>query len=198
MPIKMPEAAAEARSKSVARFNVPGRKLPKMPAGDAARGDSSGSIKPRLARHGWIRFLTLKDLDARSRAASFTRNLASALESDLGGDPSIGQKQLVQRAAILSAICEDFETRHLLGEPIELVDYLTTTNVLRRVLATLGLERKAREVGPTLDQYLRSRYAPEEKAIEANGYLTARDENERTHDHLNGNAGPLGDDGGEA
>ena len=104
----MPQTAREARSKSVARFNVPGRRLPKMPAGAAARGDASGSIKPKLARHGYLRFLTIKDLDARSRAASFARNVASALESDLGGDPSTGQKQLVQRAAILSAICEDF------------------------------------------------------------------------------------------
>ena len=143
----MPQTAREARSKSVARFNVPGRRLPKMPAGAAARGDASGSIKPKLARHGYLRFLTIKDLDARSRAASFARNVASALESDLGGDPSTGQKQLVQRAAILSAICEDFETRHLLGEPIELPDYLAAVNNLRRVLATIGLERKARDVG---------------------------------------------------
>jgi hypothetical protein len=158
-----------------------------MPAGDAARGDGSGSVKPRLAKHGWIRFLTLKDLDARSRAAAFAKNVAASLESDLGGDLSTGQKQLTQRAAVLSAICEDFETRHLLGEPIELVDYLTTTNVLRRVLATLGLERKARDVGPSLDQYLRSRYAPEEKAIEANGYLVAGEENERATDVPTGN-----------
>jgi hypothetical protein len=150
----MPEAAPEARSKrvpppgtNVARFNKPGREQPKTAPGN---GNGSASIKPRLAKHGYVRFLTLADLDARSRAASFARNLASALESDLGGDPTAGQKQLVQRAAVCSAICEDFETRFLVGQAIELTDYLTATNVLRRVLATLGLERKARDVGPSL------------------------------------------------
>ena len=35
----------------------------------------------------------------------------------------------------------------MLGEPIELPDYLAAVNNLRRVLATIGLERKARDVG---------------------------------------------------
>jgi hypothetical protein len=137
-----------------------------MPRGAAARGDDSGSIKPRLARQGWIRFLTLKDLDARSRAAAFAKNLAASLESDLGNDPTAGQKQLVHRAAVISAVCEDFETRFLLGEPFELPDYLVAANCLRRVLATLGLERRARDVTPTLTEYLTAR---DGKPVDADG-----------------------------
>jgi hypothetical protein len=152
----MPETAAEIGSKSVSRFNVPGRKLPKMPAENAVRGDSSGSVKPRIARHGYIRFLTLKDLDARSRAAGYAKQLAGALESDLGGADrlSAAQRQLVQRAAVLSSQCEDFETRYLLGEAVELPDYLAATNCLRRVLLALGLDRKPRDITPSLQAYL--------------------------------------------
>jgi hypothetical protein len=144
----MPQTAAEARSKrllppgtNVARFNKPGREQPK-----SGSGNGSASIKPRLAKHGYVKFLTLADLDARCRAAAFAKHLAESLESDLGGDPSTAQKTLTERAAVVTAICQDFETRFLLGEAIELSDYLTATNVLRRVLATLGLERRQRQV----------------------------------------------------
>jgi hypothetical protein len=155
----MPRAAVESRSKmpparNVARFNKPGRELPKT----EPSVNGSASIKPRLLKHGYIRFLTIADLDSRSRAAAFAKNLAASLESDLGGDVTAGQKQLVQRAAVVSAICEDFETRFLLGHAIELSDYLTATNVLRRVLATVGLERRARDVSPTLSEYLAHRH----------------------------------------
>jgi hypothetical protein len=68
-----------------------------------------------------------------------------ALEVDLGGAEQLttAQQQLIQRAALLGTPSEDFEVRFALGEPIELADYLTTVNVQRRVLATLGLERRA-------------------------------------------------------
>ena len=188
----MPQSATEARPKrlpppgtNVARFNKPGRRQPRMRPENDAQG--SASIKPRLLKHGYVRFLTLADLDARSRAAAFAKNLAASLESDLGGDPSTAQKTLTERAAVVTAICQDFEMRFLLGQPIELTDYLTATNVLRRVLATLGLERRQRDVGPTLDQYLSHRYAADEtdavEAVEAvdvaDGYQEATGEETR-------------------
>ena len=40
--------------------------------------------------------------------------------------------------------------------------YITATNALRRVLDTLGLERRQRDITPTLDQYLSQRTAPDE------------------------------------
>jgi hypothetical protein len=155
----MPEAAAEARPKrvlppgtNVARFNKPGREQPK-----ATSADGSASIKPRLARHGYVKFLTLADLDARSRAAAFAKNLVAEFESDLGGADNLtaALRQLTQRGAVLSAIAQDFETRFLLGEAIELPDYLAAVNNLRRVLRTIGLERKARDVGPSLADLMR-------------------------------------------
>jgi len=202
--MKMPEAVSEVRSKrpppssNVARFNKPGREQPK-----SASGNGSASIKPRLARHGYVKFLTLADLDARSRAAAFAKNLVAEFEADLGGADNLtaALRQLTQRGAVLSAIAQDFETRFLLGEAIELPDYLAAVNNLRRVLQTIGLERKARDVSPTLDQYLHSRYAPEEEAIEANGYLVAGEEDEHATDVPTGNGRhpseePPGDDEG--
>ncbi len=151
----MSETAPEARSKSVARFNGPGRRQPKM-AIDAPRGDASGTVKPRIARQGYIRFLTMRDLDGRSRAAARCRELARELEVDLGGADrlSTAQRQLIQRAAVLAAQLEDFETRWCLGEVVELPDYLQAINVQRRLLVSLGLERRARDVTPSLREYL--------------------------------------------
>jgi hypothetical protein len=148
--LKKIDAAVDNNTKSIARFNVPGRKRRKMADG-IARGDNVGSVKPRIAKLGYVRFLTIRDLDGRSRAAQRCRELVTAFTTDLGGHLTTSQSQLVQRASILATQLEDFEVRWSLGEPIEQTDYLTTVNVQRRVLATLGLERRARDVSNTMN-----------------------------------------------
>jgi hypothetical protein len=150
--------------RSVARFNGPGRQQPKMPATKMpvdGRGDNVGSVKPRIAKLGYHRFLTIRDIDGRSRASVRTRQLVKAFETDMGGADRLttGQQQLVQRAAVLATQLEDFEVRWALGEPIEFLDYLTAINVQRRVLLAIGLERRAKNVSPTLDQYLAAQEA---------------------------------------
>src|SRR5438034_11732639 len=116
----MPVDTAEVATNSVARFNVSGRTQPHM-GGGSARGDNVGAVKPRVARQGYIRFLTLRDLDGRSRAAARCKELVRALEVDLGGADQLttAQQQLIQRAALLGTTCEDFEVRFALGAPIE-------------------------------------------------------------------------------
>lgn len=61
------------------------------------------------------------------------------------------------RAAMTGAIVADFEARWVAGEQVQLGDYLQAVNVQRRLLATLGLERRARDVTPTLQEYLASK-----------------------------------------
>src|SRR6266849_3226303 len=79
-PRTLPEAA-ETPPNSVARFNVPGRKLPK-----SSNGDGAATVRPRIQRQGFTRFLTLADLDARTKAASRARQVLAAIQSDLGGE----------------------------------------------------------------------------------------------------------------
>ncbi len=88
-------------------------------------------------------------MDARTAACAAAHQLIETLSSDLGGEDrlSAGEKQLVQRAAMTGAIVADFETRWIAGEQVPLGDYLQAVNVQRRVLATLGLERRQRIVG---------------------------------------------------
>jgi hypothetical protein len=52
------------------------------------------------------------------------------------------------RVALLNAIIEDFETRWLAGEQIELSSYLYAVNVQRNLLSSLErLQRKAKRSG---------------------------------------------------
>lgn len=84
------------------------------------------------------------------------RGLIANIESDLGRSDhlSTGQRQLVQRAAVLGALCESYEASWITGEPVVIEAYRAGINTQRRVLATLGLERRSRDVTPSLDQYL--------------------------------------------
>ena len=101
------------------------------------------------------RLLTLSDLDRRTAAFKNTSQLISGMEADLGGDLTVAQKQLVQRAALLGAMVEDLESRWLAGDPVAPEVVALLANAQRRVLATIGLERRSRNVTPTVDEYLK-------------------------------------------
>jgi hypothetical protein len=107
-------------------------------------------------RSGKVRLLSLSDLDRRTRAAALAFDTRDALLDDLGGaeTASIGHRQLCQRAAVLAAMLEDSESRFLSGDEIEIETYLAAINAQRRVLATIGLERRARDVTPGVGAYL--------------------------------------------
>jgi len=92
-------------------------------------------------------------VDGRSCTARRFKDLVEDISSDLGGleHLSEGQKQLIRRAAMLSAESERMEALAARGEAdfnIEL--YGMICDRLGRLFGRLGLERKTRGVGPTL------------------------------------------------
>jgi hypothetical protein len=107
---------------------------------------------------GKARLRDLSHVDGRTRAMQRVRALMAAIENDLGGRDhlTLGQRQLVQRAAVLGAVIEDSEARWAAGAPFEVGNYLAAINAQRRVLATLGLQRVARDV-TDLETYVASR-----------------------------------------
>ena len=113
---------------------------------DAAKLDGRNAAKPLLKSGGKARLLTLGHLDGRTAAAKRARELIEAIEADLGGGDRLseGQRQLVQRAAVLGTFIESCEARWLSGEPVDFGEYLAAINSQRRVLATIGLERRQR------------------------------------------------------
>ncbi len=63
------------------------------------------------------RLMTLGDLDGRTNAAKNARALIADLESDLGGADhlSAGERAVVARAAISTAMIEDLEAKWVAG-----------------------------------------------------------------------------------
>lgn len=81
------------------------------------------------------------------------RDLISLHLSDLGGDDAVTQaeKCLTRRAAVLTTELERIEVQFALAETtdVDLLDaYQRASNTLRRLLTTLGLERRAKDLTP--------------------------------------------------
>ena len=113
----------------------------------------------------------LPDLDHRSAWARRLRDLCNDAIADLGGADVISSAEhvLIRRSAMLTLQLELMERRWAteqdgLAGPKSLRTYQTTTNTLRRVLETLGLKRRARDVTPSLREYLAARQAVVEDA----------------------------------
>jgi hypothetical protein len=108
----------------------------------------------RRTRGGKVRLRSLGDLDCRTSAARRARDLVMGLENDLGGADqlSTGQREIIKRAALSGAILEDVEVRWLEGQKIDVGDYALLANAQRRLLATVGLERRAKDVSPEDDR----------------------------------------------
>jgi hypothetical protein len=112
--------------------------------------------KPSSA--GKLVLKTLDHLDGRTLASRRAHELIKAIGRDLTGDDDVTQltegiKQLIQRAAILGAMIESNEASWLSGDAVDLSNYFIALNVQRRILVTLGLERRAKNVTPpTLDE----------------------------------------------
>jgi len=95
-------------------------------------------------------------LDGRTSLVRHGRDLRAALEADLGGDLSAAQAVLVERAVTLAMFCEKCEVAWLESGELD-PSYLSSLNALRHLLVALGLERKARDVTPSVSDYLASK-----------------------------------------
>lgn len=98
--------------------------------------------------------IVLAGVDGRSMMARRFREITTTIEDDLGEDLTEAQRHLVARAATLACWCEERETELANGEQFDAPEYATISNALRRLLSDLGLERKARDVTPSLSDYI--------------------------------------------
>jgi hypothetical protein len=102
-----------------------------------------------------VRLKTLAALDSRTHAAIKAKALISALESDLGGPEhvTVAERQIVQHAGVLGAVIEHQEALWLAGEEVDETALLAAVNCQRRLLETVGLQRRAKDI-MTIDGYL--------------------------------------------
>jgi hypothetical protein len=73
------------------------------------------------------RLTTLAELDGRTIAAKQAHATISAIESDLGGAENIttAKRQIIESAAVTSAMVADLGSRWLAGEQIDLALFTT-------------------------------------------------------------------------
>ena len=102
--------------------------------------------------------LFLDGVDGRSALAKRYRDILSQLIADLGGDPSEAMSLIARRAATLAVWCEQRETELASGIDIDITTFTTACNSLRRLLTDIGLERRARDITPSLERYLEHTY----------------------------------------
>lgn len=123
---------------------------------DASHLECGSTAAPPPKAGSKLRLLTLDSLDGRTLACRRARQLVDAIGADLGGADRLseGSRQLVQRAAVLGTFIKSCEAQWLAGQDVALGDYLAAINSQRRVLATIGLERRAREVLPSVAEYV--------------------------------------------
>jgi hypothetical protein len=102
---------------------------------------------------------TLDQLDGRTVAARAARDTISAIEADLGGAENIStaRRALIENAAVLGAVVQDMGAKWISGEQIDLNLYSTLSNTRRRLLESVGLDFQAKDVTPTLSQYLKAK-----------------------------------------
>jgi hypothetical protein len=98
--------------------------------------------------------LFLEAVDGRSLMARRYRDVLAQLVSDLGGDPTEAQSLIARRAATLAVWCEQEEAALASGNKFSIGEYTSAANTMHRLLSALGLERRMRDVTPTIDSYL--------------------------------------------
>jgi hypothetical protein len=128
-----------------------------LPADTAEIGATSPSEAVATGRK--VQLLTLGALDGRTAAAKNVRALIADIEDDLGGPDrlSAAEREITQRAALASAVLQDLEAHWLTGRPLDIASYTTLANSQARLLKMLGLQRRPRDVTPSLTDYVASR-----------------------------------------
>ena len=115
--------------------------------------------KPQGSTAGKARLLTLDDLDRRTQAYQRTAEILEGVMSDMGGAEHCTtlQRSLAESVAVMGAMIRDLEVRFLKGEAVDITEYTSLINARRREATTIGLERKSRDVTPSLAEYVRSK-----------------------------------------
>jgi len=104
----------------------------------------------------------LPGLDGRSATARRFRDLVNAFVADMGGLDRCSEIRLglLRRLAATTVQAEMLEARMVNGEAIDIATLCTLASTTVRLSQRLGLERRTRDVTPSLGQYLAARTAP--------------------------------------
>lgn len=110
--------------------------------------------KPQGATRVGTQGTILAGVDMRTSGGRRFKEICADLVDHLGDEATAPQFAIIRRAAALGVWCEQAETAQAQGEDLDVAAYTTATNTMRRLLADLGLERKSRDVTPSLQDYI--------------------------------------------
>jgi hypothetical protein len=104
----------------------------------------------------------LPNVDGRTLWVRRLRDLIESHLDDLGGADVVSEaeRSIVRRAATLTVELERMESKFATAgqaEPADLDLYQRTAGNLRRLLEAVGLDRRARNVTPSLTAYIASK-----------------------------------------
>jgi hypothetical protein len=130
----------------------------------AAEGGGKHHIKARDPRYGRSRVgngsALLPGVDGRSTWVRRCKDIIAAHVVDLGGPDncSAAERSIIRRIGALTVELERLEVQFALADhadPAELDLYVRASGNLRRLLESIGLERRAKDIGPSLGAILR-------------------------------------------
>lgn len=129
------------------------------------RGSKSPTLSKAQARSRVTNGASLlpKGADGRSLYVRRFRDLIALHLADLGGPDNVSEaeKSIVRRAATITISLEKMEMRMATDDedtPAFTLDlYQRLSNSLRRLLESVGLKRRAKDITPDLNDYLRTK-----------------------------------------
>jgi len=110
------------------------------------------ALRARITNHKDL----LPGLDGRTSAARRFRDLVSSYIADMGGIDRCSEIKLglLRRLAAATVQAELLEARMVNGEQIDVGTLCTLASTTLRIASRLGLERRAKNVTPTVKAYL--------------------------------------------
>jgi hypothetical protein len=113
---------------------------------------------PRRRRPAKMPVISRVQVDGRTYAARVFDKIVGDVTADLGGRDQLSavEATLVEAFAGCAVMVDDYNTRALLGERPDPFVYCQVASTLVRVASRLGLQRRARDVGPTLGDLMRA------------------------------------------
>jgi hypothetical protein len=134
---------------------------------------SSHRVRSKVGRHNAHRSkitngtALLPGVDGRSPWVRRCKDVIAAHVADLGGvdNCSAAERSIIRRASTLTVELERLEARFATAGEANTADletYQRCANTMRRLLESVGLRRRPRDVTPTLAEYLSARDAEQE------------------------------------
>ena len=110
----------------------------------------------------------LPGIDGRSLIARRYGEISLAILIDQGGVEACSEarQQLIRRFSASAVLAEQLEAKLANGEQIDINEHAKLVSTMVRVAKRIGIDRIARDVTPTLSEYLQQNYGTHREAAE--------------------------------